>query len=683
MKYGNSPPVMAAPTREQSHQLKVLSQRLDAARAALAGSEKKLAAAQQAWEKTLMGDRLAHWLPHTSLKRSLPMEDPEATRANAGMVQFVPGRIGQAVSLDGTVYLDAGFDAANFDIEDRFTISAWIRSEAVPNGVLFSQSNDKLHGRGYGVEARAGKLHLHITSDFVDDAIRLNSEGVVLQAAQWHHVAFTYSGSRMAEGLTLYVDGKPVPLKVELDSLFRPFANAGKRFGEPFRIGSGAGPAARFRGLVDEVNVWRRVLPAADIALLSRADLLADLVTQKSPEAPRQLREEFLRLAAPAESRELWARLDALQSEREALERALPTVMVMAELPERKATHILLRGEYNKPGEVVEPGLPGFLPPLPAGSPNNRLGLAQWMTAPDNPLLARVNINRVWQMIFGTGIVKTTEDFGSQGEWPSHPALLDWLATEFVSSGWDLKHILKLLVSSAAYRQDSAATPELNQRDPDNRLLARGPRLRLPAESIRDQALLTAGLLTEKIGGPSFKAYQPAGLWAEQAMQDMDYKQSHGPELYRRSLYTFWKRTISPPMMINFDASTRESCQVRENRSNTPLQALNLMNDVTFLEAGRHFGRRMLSEGGNTDESRLRYGFQLLLSRAPRPEELLILSSSLSYHRDYFSSNPTRIEAYLAQGESPRAQGLAPAEQAAYMALGSLLLNLDEAVTKE
>jgi hypothetical protein len=683
MKYGNSPPLMAAPTREQSQQLQALSQRLDEARAALAAQEKKLAAAQQAWEKTLSSKRLAHWLPHTGLKRSLPMEDPEATRANAGVVQFVPGRRGQAVSLDGKAYLDAGFEAANFDIEDRFTISAWIRSESKPNGVLFSQSSDKVHARGYGVEARSGKLHVHLTSDFVDDAIRLNSASEVLLPGQWHHVAFTYTGSRMAEGLALYVDGKPVPLQVELDSLFRPFANAGKRFGEPFRLGSGSGPAARFRGLIDEVNVWSRVLPAADIALLARADALAELVSQNSPEARRQLREEFLRQAAPTESRELWARIDSLQSQREALERSLPTVMVMAELPERKPTHILLRGEYNKLGPVVEPGLPSFLPPMPAGLPNDRLGLAQWMTAPQNPLLARVNINRVWQMIFGTGIVKTTEDFGSQGEWPSHPELLDWLATEFVSSGWDLKHMVKLMVTSAAYRQDSASTPELNQRDPDNRLLARGPRLRLPAESIRDQALLAAGLLTEKIGGPSFKAYQPDGLWAEQAMQDMAYKQSHGPDLYRRSIYTFSKRTISPPMMINFDASTRESCVVRENRSNTPLQALNLMNDVTFLEAGRQLGRRMLSEGGNTDEARLRYGFQILLSRAPRPEELRILKSSLNYHRDYFSTNPTRITAYLAQGESPQPKGLDASEQAAYMALGSLLLNLDEAVTKE
>jgi hypothetical protein len=294
-----------------------------------------------------------------------------------------------------------------------------------------------------------------------------------------------------------------------------------------------------------------------------------------------------------------------------------------------------------------------------------------------------VNINRVWQMMFGTGIVKTTEDFGSQGEWPSHPELLDWLATEFVASGWNLKHMVKLMVTSATYRQDGRATAELVQRDPENRLLARGPRLRLPAEGIRDQALAASGLLTAKIGGPSVKPYQPAGLWEEQSMQNMSYEQDHGADLYRRSLYMYWKRTIAPPMMVNFDASTRESCMVRESRTNTPLQALNLMNDVTFLEAGRQLGRRMLEEGGATDEARIGYGFKLLLARMPSNEELQVLRGSLAYHRDFFASSSGRAEQFVKKGESPLSAKHPVVDQAAYMALGNLLLNLDEAVTKE
>jgi hypothetical protein len=292
-------------------------------------------------------------------------------------------------------------------------------------------------------------------------------------------------------------------------------------------------------------------------------------------------------------------------------------------------------------------------------------------------------VNRFWQIYFGTGLVKTTEDFGVQGEWPSHPELLDWLATEFVRTGWDVKALQKLIVTSATYRQSSKTKPELARRDPENRLLARGPRFRLSAEMIRDQALFVSGLLAEKLGGPSVKPYQPDGLWKETSMQDMEYKQSHGEDLYRRSLYTFWKRTIAPPMMVNFDAAMRESCVVRESRTNTPLQALNLMNDVTFLEAARFLGQRMMKEGGIERDSRLRYGFRVATGRLPSAIEEEILRGSLQYHVDYFSQKPGMARAYLQHGESPADRALDPRELAAYAAVASLILNLDETVTKE
>jgi uncharacterized protein DUF1553 len=355
----------------------------------------------------------------------------------------------------------------------------------------------------------------------------------------------------------------------------------------------------------------------------------------------------------------------------------------MAELPVRKETHILIRGAYNAPGEKVEPGTPAIFPPLPAGAPNNRLGFAQWLADPGNPLPARVTVNRFWQMYFGTGLVKTTEDFGVQGEWPSHPELLDWLATEFIRTGWDVKAMQKLIVTSATYRQSSKTTPELQRRDPENRLLARAPRFRLPAEMIRDQALFTSGLLVEKVGGPSVKPYQPAGLWKELVMQDMDYHQGKGEDLHRRSLYTFWKRTVAPPMMANFDSALRESCTVRENRTNTPLQALNLMNDVSFLEAARFIGQRMIKEGGASPDARLSYGFRLVTGRAPSAGEAQILRDSLQYHLDYFSSGNNDVKAFLSQGEAGADASLNERELAAYASVGSLLLNLDETVTKE
>jgi hypothetical protein len=292
-------------------------------------------------------------------------------------------------------------------------------------------------------------------------------------------------------------------------------------------------------------------------------------------------------------------------------------------------------------------------------------------------------VNRFWQMVFGTGIVKTVEDFGAQGEYPSHPELLDWLATEFMDSGWDVKRIEKLIVTSATYRQSSKETPELAERDPENRLLARGPRLRLPAEMIRDQALYAAGLLVEKTGGPSVKPYQPDGLWNDLAMQDMYYVRSKGADLYRRSLYTFWKRTIAPPMMVNFDSAQRETCVVRETRTDTPLQALNLMNDVTFVEAARFLGQRMLKEGGAGADTRLRLGFRLALGRPPSAAELAVLRDDLNYHLDHFADRKEDVDRLLSQGDSRADPALDRRELAAYASVASVLLNTDEMVTKQ
>jgi hypothetical protein len=300
--------------------------------------------------------------------------------------------------------------------------------------------------------------------------------------------------------------------------------------------------------------------------------------------------------------------------------------------------------------------------------------------APENPLTARVTVNRIWQLYFGQGLVKTVNDFGSHGERPSHPELLDYLATEFVASGWDLKQLHKSIVMSATYRQSSRSTPELTRRDPDNRLLARGPRLRLSAEMVRDQALSVSGLLVEKLGGPSVLPYQPAGLWKE--LGDADFTQDHGESLYRRSLYTFWKRTVAPPAMITFDAAGRESCRVLQTRTNTPLQALTLMNEVTFVEAARRLAERIVREGGSTPDERLSFAFRLVLARTPTPAELRVLSAGLARHLAHYRQQPKAAEQLLAVGESPRDEKLDKAELGAYAATANLILNLDEAITK-
>ncbi|MDQ6701370.1 MAG: DUF1549 domain-containing protein, partial [Acidobacteriota bacterium] len=550
MKYGNSPPVIAAPTDDQKRALDRLEQRISTVRNFLKQRESAINTAQNIWERQITNAAPLNWTTSTGLDSAFPMERDDEAKSSGGEVRYVPGQVGRAASFAGKAYLDAG-SAGAFDIEDRFSISAWVYSETTPDGSIVTKMTDAPKGKGYGIYLNQGRVHVHLTSTYADDAIRTETEQA-LDSKHWHNILVTYSGSRMAEGVHIYIDGQPAKTKVDQDTLYRPFRNAGKPFHEPLRIGAGAGPDRRFRGLIDEVRVYSRVLTPDEIAAVALGESINTIASkpmaQRTEIEKRQLRQAFLELAAAPEIQDASKQLTALGLEKEKLERTFPTVMVMAESPTPKETHVLIRGAYNVPGDKVAPGVPTILPPLPAGVPNNRLGFAQWLIDPGNPLLARVTVNRFWQMYFGTGIVKTTEDFGMQGEWPSHPELLDWLATEFIRTGWDVKAMQKLIVISAAYRQSSKVTPELLQKDPDNRLLARGPRLRLPAEMLRDQALFAAGLLTEKLGGPSVKPYQPAGLWKELSMQDMDYIQSKGADLHRRSLYTYWKRTVAPPM---------------------------------------------------------------------------------------------------------------------------------------
>ena len=370
-----------------------------------------------------------------------------------------------------------------------------------------------------------------------------------------------------------------------------------------------------------------------------------------------------------------------------AFERTFPTAMVMADMPEPRPTFVLKRGAYDAHGEPVDAGVPeSFLAPWPEGAPRNRLGLARWLTQPQHPLTGRVVVNRFWAQCFGTGIVKTLEDFGSQSEWPSHPELLDWLAREFVDGGWNVKAFLRSIVLSSTYRQSSAFTPERLARDPENRLLARGPRFRLPAELLRDQALFLSGTLSPRIGGPSVFPYQPAGLYSSAvvgaAYPGTTWKQGKGEELRRRSMYTFWKRTITHPFMLALDAPDREFCTVRRSRTNTPLQALSLWNETGYLEASRLLATRIWKQGGTHDTARLQFGFQLATGRNPEPQELATLERTLHALRSDFSQNPKDAEAFLKVGESPVENAIPRAELAAWTALANVLLNLDETLTK-
>lgn len=409
---------------------------------------------------------------------------------------------------------------------------------------------------------------------------------------------------------------------------------------------------------------------------------------KRTPDQQKQLREYFIEnvhTGSKGTFAALRTKLAELDKQKKDVDAAIPATMISGDLPQPREAFVLIRGAYDKKGEKVERGVPSILPQLPEGAPNNRLGLAQWLTDPRHPLTARVIVNRYWQQFFGTGIVKTAEDFGAQGVWPTHPELLDWLATEFIRTGWDVKAMHKLMVMSGTYRQSAKVTPEVLAKDPENQLLARGPRFRLDAEVIRDSVLSISGLLVEREGGKSVKPYQPEGVWEAVAFvgsNTREFKQDSGESLYRRSLYTFWKRTSPPPLLATFDAPSRENCTVRRPRTNTPLQALALMNDKQYVEAARKLGARMMKEGGSTPQERLTYGFRLTTARTPTAKELDVLQRTLQKQLQTFAADKAAADKLLAYGDSPKIMDLDPGEHAAWTMVANLLINLDETITK-
>ena len=656
-KYGNSPPVVQAPTAAQQADRAALDAGLAAAESAFAKLKPELMRAQAAWEKTDARSAQVDW----TITRDMVVQ-----RRLAGNMSFNGKR---SVEVE---------DVAGFGFYDKFTLSAWVRPTA-PTGAIITRAEDVPEGEGYGLYLKDGKLQVNLVKRWLDDALRVETERV-LELNQWHHVLMTYDGSRTADGVRIYIDGASQKLKINLDALNQSFDT-----GQPLRIGAGGGAENRFQGQIHDARVYKIALTPEDAAVAATdtpIPAIAQIPADKRTHAQSdKITLYFLERDAPLHIQSAWKQLTELRSQRQRFIEALPTVMVMQERPTPRDTFVLLRGAYDRPGEKVSPGLPAVLPPLPAGCPNNRLGFARWLVDPSNPLTARVIVNRFWQMYFGVGLVKTVEDFGSQGEWPANLELLDWLATELIRTGWDVKAMQKLIVMSATYRQSSKVTPELLQRDPENRLLARGPRVRLSAEMIRDQSLALSGLLVEKIGGPSVKPYQPAGLWKE--LGGEDYKQDTGEGLYRRSLYTFWKRAVPPPSMINFDAAGREACTVRENRTNTPLQALDLMNDPAYVEASRVLAERMMREGGGTTESRISLAFRLATARRPRTPELAILLDSFHRSLDRFHKDPPAATKLVSEGGRHRDETLDVCSLAAYTTVASLILNLDETVTKE
>ncbi len=747
---GNSPPVMIAPTREQQQELKLYETDIAQVESQIKSLMEKHAEAQSRWEKKLLSKTNQQWFPEDKLIVQLALDENskpvfnKSDRAHheqyskgkdekpskfetgfaGGVPRYIAAPTGQGVAFDGKLFFDAGIHAdfrykttsSQYGYRERFTIAAWIYPESEQSGSIVTKVSDSPAEKennvpradGYGLYFVNGKLHFNMVFRWGEDALRAETENT-LPLKTWQHVAVTFDGTKQWEDrLHIYVNGEVQKLKFNQRNFFLLFGGSKNTL----KIGGGGGQEFRFKGALDEVRMYSRSLEVDEIKLLANADALEKIAalpaSQRSPVQAQKLHHAFVAQAAPDELQQAYKRLSLLKQRQQYFTDTLPTLMVMDEMPTPRPAYLLRRGAYDAPGEQVERGAPASLPAIPAAFPNNRLGLAQWLVSPDHPLTARVTVNRFWQMFFGVGLVKTSEDFGSQGELPSHPELLDWLAVEFMNAdfgmrnadsktaprSWDVKALLKTIVLSATYRQSSKRNPQSAIRnpqsnnsqsdDPDNRLYSRGPRYRLSAEMIRDQALFASGLLIAKLGGASVKPYQPAGLYKDMAFGGMTgYDQATGEGLWRRSLYTFWKRTILAPNMQAFDATAREFCNVRDTRTNTPLQSLNLMNDVTYIEAARMIAERMLKEGGTTAEQRIAWAFRAITSRQPSDQEVQVLARHFTKQLDSFKRDTEAVKKLLAVGEKRNDDKLDKAELAAYATTASLLLNLDEVITKQ
>ncbi len=681
LKEGNSPPFIKAPLEEQLERLNLLDKKLWSLKSKCNDSLPRIFTDLEKWAHDVEESKHLDWTVTDGLIAQYPFDgdlknkvgDAKEEKSEGGEPHFVVGQINQGIEFSGGKFVNAG-DVADLGYFDKFSITAWVRANS--DGTIVSRMTPEPQGAGYYVHLENGVIQVNLTKRWLDDSIRVETKQK-LPSDVWQHIAVTYDGSRMAEGIKVYVDAVPQETKVNHDFLNQSFASE-----EPLRIGTGH---SDFSGQIDDVRIYDRPLSPRDVRIVSAHrsinEILAIPVKERTASEKAKLLDFYIKHRAQARFAADFAEVDKLQRRRDALIESMPTLMIMQDTAPRK-THVLQRGQYDKPTEPVEVGVPAILPPVASDAPKNRIGLANWLVDPSNPLTARVTVNRYWQMFFGDGLVSTMEDFGVQGARPTHPDLLDWMATEFIRTGWDVKAMHKLIVMSAVYRQSSRANKSLLDQDPKNELLARGPRLRLPAELIRDQALSAAGLLTERLGGPSVKIYQPEGLWKEIAT-DQKYDVAQGADVYRRSLYAYWKRTVSPPSMATFDAPSREACVARRPLTNTPLQALSLLNDVTYLEAARVLAERLVKEVDAQPSERIRLAYRYVLARDPSSAEMAILMNGLEFNFDRYLDNPKLARKLVAVGQSKTDESLDPCEVAAYMTMASIILNLDETVTKE
>jgi hypothetical protein len=668
------PPIMDVATGDQRALLEKLTGERRDAETRFGKMAGELREPMLQWEK-VAGAELAP--PKGKLALHLGFEAEPVGVEEKGTLKYDAGLVGGAATFDGMQHLEAP-SSLTLTADEPWSIGVWLKPTGSLSGVL-SKVEPTGARRGFEIVWKKGRFLINLVHRWGVDAIEVMTRDPA-RSGDWQQLVISYDGSRKAAGLKVYLDGASVPLNVLRDTLSGSIEN-----NEPWRVGrrdSGLG----YYGQLDELRLLRRAIAPAEAEAWFWSDRLRGALTlepeKRDERQKRFLVDYYVSRHGSGPIRDAHLAAVAARRAESAYRAKLPKTLVMYELPEPRTAHILKRGQYDQPAEAVQANVPASLPKMPAALPRNRLGLAQWLTSPQNPLTARVAANRMWMQCFGEGLVRTVNDFGAQGEPPTHPELLDWLAVKFVQGGWNVKDLLQVIVTSAAYRQDSVPAAELLARDPDNRLLARGPRFRLPAELIRDQALAASGLLVHRVGGPSVRPYQPPGLWETVSYDaEMSYEENQTDGLWRRSLYTFWKRQIPPPGMLTFDSPTRETCMVRRARTNTPLQALVLLNDVTYVEAGRALAALALAQPGD-DVQRLRFAFRRSTSRFPDTKEISLLCHLLAQQRQRFERDPAAAKQLVSQGKSPAGSQTPPAELAAWTVAAHAVLNLDEVITR-
>ncbi len=688
----DTPPIVAVPMDGDRQRWDEVNQQIPNAKKLLDERRANARAEFNTWLASAKPTDIAAEIPTSDLELLVPLDDGGATvryelrgnKAEAplpGTVEWRDGKLGaKAAYVNQGAVLELA-DAGDFDSSQGFCYSAWVKLPANDgSGAILARMNEDDNFRGWDLWVEGRRVGGHLINSWPANAIKVVTQNQ-LPADQWVHVAVAYDGKSKAAGFQVYVNGQLQQTNVQSDTL-----NGTTKTTVPFKIGQRTKTSLLSGAMIQDVRLYTRRLADGEIASLAKSALSAVVAAPADKRTEDDLNSlyDWWLTSLDDVYKTLSQTHDALVRAQADVQARATIAHVMQERPEAPIAFVLNRGEYDQRKDQVSPDTPDFLPPFPEDAPRTRLGFAKWLLRPDHPLTARVTVNRLWSEVFGSGIVRTAGDFGITGELPCDPALLDWLATDFRDSGWNVKQFMKQLVTSATYRQSAVATKEKLGRDPENRLFSRGPRFRMDAEMVRDYALAASGLLSGKMGGPSVKPYQPPGVWEAVAMigsNTRDYKQDTGESLYRRSLYTFWKRSAPPASLDVFNAPNREHCVVVRERTNTPLQALVTLNDPQFVEAARRLAEQAVDQSPDASE-RINYMAERVLSRPLRDKELTIVQASLEKFLKHYSASEEDAKSLIDVGDSPVESKASSADLAAWTMVANELMNLDEVLNK-